>query len=84
MALTGNGASVVIYTDGDGILGGDPSVAGNQLSGTFKLALRGWETEVKGNQIQRALYSQNITCLTPVLGIAQLEPQSTKKNHGLV
>lgn len=47
MALTGNGASVVIYTDGDGIV--DPSVAGNQLSGTFKLALRGWETEVKGN-----------------------------------
>lgn len=55
MALTGNGASVAIYTDGEELLEDrrgvtDPSVAGNQLSGTFKLTLRGWETEVKANQ----------------------------------
>ncbi len=50
MALTGNGAEVLIYTDGE-----EPpadtttlaSSAGNQLSGTFKLELRGWETEVR-------------------------------------
>lgn len=52
MALTGNGAEVAIYTDGEesnddrrGV--STPSVVGNQLSGTFKLTLRGWETEVK-------------------------------------
>lgn len=51
MGLTGNGAEVVIYADGEESSserrGADPSVVGNQLSGTFKLTLRGWETEVK-------------------------------------
>lgn len=52
MALTGNGAEVAIYTDGEESATDrrgttDPSVVGNQLSGTFKLTLRGWETEVK-------------------------------------
>lgn len=51
MALTGNGAEVAIYTDGEELpadrrTSAAPSVVGNQLSGTFKLALRGWETEV--------------------------------------
>lgn len=52
MALTGNGAAVAIYTDGAESAADRPgvtaaSVAGNQLSGSFKLTLRGWETEVK-------------------------------------
>lgn len=51
MDLTGNGAEVVIYADEEESSserrGADPSVVGNQLSGTFKLTLRGWETEVK-------------------------------------
>ena len=51
IALTGNGASVAIYTDGQESAADrrnvvNQSVAGNQLSGTFKLTLRGWETEV--------------------------------------
>lgn len=49
-ALTGNGAAVAIYADGEETSsdrrGADPSVVGNQLSGTFTLTLRGWETEV--------------------------------------
>ncbi|CAM9800578.1 unnamed protein product [Ectocarpus sp. 6 AP-2014] len=48
-ALTGNGAAVAIYADGEETSsdrrGADPSVVGNQLSGTFTLTLRGWETE---------------------------------------
>lgn len=50
MALTGNGAKAVIYADGTETSserrGADPSRAGNQLSGTFTLTLRGWETQV--------------------------------------
>ncbi|CAM9170882.1 unnamed protein product, partial [Discosporangium mesarthrocarpum] len=49
MALTGNGADVVIYTDSEETSfqrrSVNPSVVGNQLSGTFTLKLRGWETE---------------------------------------
>lgn len=49
-ALTGNGAEALIYADGEESSserrGADASVAGNQLSGTFTLTLRGWETEV--------------------------------------
>lgn len=50
-ALTGNGAEVFVYADGDESSserrGADASVAGNQLSGTFTLTLRGWETDVR-------------------------------------
>lgn len=50
MALTGNGAGVSIYTDGTESSadrrGADASISGNQLSGTFTITLRGWETEV--------------------------------------
>lgn len=58
MALTGNGAQVAIYTDGTELAAdrrgvADLSVVGNQLSGTFKLTLRGWETEV--NDIMKDL-----------------------------
>ncbi|CAM9580207.1 unnamed protein product, partial [Sphacelaria rigidula] len=49
MALTGNGAGVSIYTDGTESSadrrGADASISGNQLSGTFTITLRGWETE---------------------------------------
>lgn len=51
MGLTGNGADLAIYTDGnEGASerrGADPSVKGNQLSGRFTLGLRGWVTQVK-------------------------------------
>lgn len=50
MALTGNGAKAIIYADGVETAserrGADASRAGNQLSGTFTLTLRGWETQV--------------------------------------
>lgn len=52
-ALTGNGAKAVVYADGAESFserrGADGSVAGNQLSGTFTLTLRGWETDVRGS-----------------------------------
>lgn len=62
MALTGNGAKVAIYTDGeesstDRREAASPSVVGNQLSGSFKLTLRGWETEVK-TTLKSALFGQ--------------------------
>lgn len=51
MALTGNGAEIAIYADEEESSsdrrGADPSAIGNQVSGTFKLTLRGWETEVR-------------------------------------
>lgn len=59
-ALTGNGAEVLVYADGEESLserrGADESVAGNQLSGTFTLTLRGWETDVRVSMDASRLY----------------------------
>jgi hypothetical protein len=69
MNLKGNGANVVIYTDGagistaaprnTGIINGD-SIIGNQLGGTFKLGLLGYYTtpiafNAAENEVEAAL-----------------------------
>lgn len=67
-ALTGNGAEALVYADGaessSERRGADESVAGNQLSGTFTLTLRGWETDVRGSTDEMRLLLF-ISCCVP-------------------
>lgn len=74
MALTGNGAEVIIHTDGEELSADrreatPASLAGNQLSGTFKLGLRGWETEVKKANHDGPKDTENMLLLAKRVGI---------------
>ena len=66
MALSGNGAKAVIYADGVETTaerrGTDVSRAGNQLSGTFTLMLRGWETEVNTVYMEPSMDQIRVIC----------------------
>lgn len=79
MDLTGNGAEVRIYVDGEESTsdrrGADPSIRGNQLSGTFTLTIRGWETEVRNMNMPSRYYmcSADALCCGYLLrGIVQV------------